>query len=185
MTDHYVTDARHLLSTAERGIAAIEALGHAWIREDQFATFPSSTGDTPTSGGGTSDPTQKVAMSESDRYRERDRIGRALVRLVGQVEAEVARLQPRHTGGACDCCGSETATHGERRDGSPAECWACWRFRREHGFHCGPEVHKDRPKSRMCECECCDPCDQKAAENRTQCEKCRKRKYRHPDSMTA
>ena len=49
MTDHYVTDGKHLLSTTQRGIAALEALGHAWLREDQFATFPTASGDTPTS----------------------------------------------------------------------------------------------------------------------------------------
>jgi len=169
VTDHYVTDGKHLLSTTQRGIAALEALGHAWIREDQFATFPTASGDTPTSGGGTSDPTHKVAMSETDRYKDRDRIGRALVRLVAQVEAEVARLRPRHTGGPCDCCETETATHGRRRDGSPAECWGCWTFRRREGFRCGEDVHEGRPKVRMCACpsECCEVCPDTASETRT------------------
>ena len=157
MTDHYVTDAKHLLSTTQRGIAALEALGHAWIREDQAATFPTASGDTPTSGGGTSDPTVKVATSEVDRYRDRDHIGRTLVRLVGMVEAEVSKLEPRHTGGPCDCCESETATHGRRDDGAPAECWGCWTFRRKMGFRCDDAIHEGRPTTNMCQCpaECC------------------------------
>ena len=170
MTDHYVTDGKHLLSTTQRGIAALEALGHAWIREDQFATFPTAPGDTPTSGGGTSDPTHKVAMSETDRYRDRDRIGRLLVSLVANLERHVENLSPRHTGGPCDCCQQATATHGRRRDGAPAECWACWTFRRKMGFRCDDAIHDDRPKATMCSCpsECCPGgCPDVASEMRT------------------
>jgi hypothetical protein len=175
----FVTDRRHAVQVAENGIAAIEALTKLWLREDEMACSPGSNGDTPTSGGGPSDPTLQTATREQDRYRSRDVIGRKLLKVVGELEDAVRQRQPRKAGGTCTCCDQETATHGEGHDGRPVECWGCWTFRRKMGYHCDAEIHKDRPKSRMCECECCDPCVNKAAENRTLCEMCKKRKHRN------
>jgi hypothetical protein len=176
----YVTDRQHAVRVATDGIAALEALTKLWLKEDELACAPGSTGDTPTSGGGTSDPTEATATREQDRYRSRDVIGRKLLKVVGELEDAVRQRQPRRAGGVCSCCDTETATHGEGKDGRPKDCWACWRFRRDNGFHCDAAIHQERPKTNLCACgpECCYACPDKPSEGRTVSERCKKRLQR-------
>ena len=179
----FITDRKHCVSIAEDAINAIEAIAKAWLREDELACSPRSPGGTPTSGGSHSDTTRSIAtgrgegMVDQERYRDRDRIGNKLLALKATAEAEVAKHRPRHTGGACSCCETETATHGVNHEGRPAMCFGCWRFLKEHNMRCGPAVHDGRPKVRMCECgpRCCEVCPDRAADGRTVSERCKKR----------
>ena len=192
----YITDRQHLLKVAESGIAAIEELAHAWLAEDQTACAPrASGGGGPISGGGTSDPVEAIASGrdpgpdwdglprppvDTDKYRDRDRIGSQLLALVGKLSEMAEAQKPRHTGGPCACCGKETATHGRGHDGRPVECWACWAFRRKMGFRCEDDIHDERPSTSMCECPdwCCEVCPDRSAEGRRVSDRCAQRMSR-------
>lgn len=191
----YITDRDHLLKVAEDGIAAVEALAHAWIAEDQAACAPRSRGfDGPTTGGGTSDTTLAIATGrdvddhaavprvDTTKYTDRDRLGSQLLAMVGRLKEMAGDLEPRKAGGDCACCGERgTATHGRDHRGRPTDCWSCWQFLRRMGYRCDVEVHEGRPEPlRFCACpvDCCEDCHDRAAEGRRVSERCKKRMQR-------
>jgi len=177
----FITDRKHLLSLSLEGIQAIEYLAKAWLAEDEAAHTPLSGVAVPVSGGGISDPTGRAALDDTDRYAARDRLGKELYGLIDRLKQARKRREPRAPGGPCSCCDRDTATHGQRDDGTPADCFPCWRYRRKHGYRCTDDVHQLRPDVRMCECppQCCDPCPDRVAPSRTTLsDRCAQRKAR-------
>lgn len=176
----HVTDRNHLSRVVLEGLAALVEIEQAWLAEDQAACAPRSNGSGgPISGGGTSDPVASIATGrdrdddtphppvDAAKYADRDRLGKALLTLVGRLKELVEERTPRRAGGPCGCCGERgTATHGRDHRGRPTDCWACWRFLKRMGYRCDAEVHQGRPEVRMCQCppECCEVCDQRATD---------------------
>ena len=186
----FITDSKHLSRRIQDGLAALMELQDLWLDEDARACTPRSQSGTSVSGGGQADPTHKVAVSESARYQDRDRLGAAIHRAVETLERLVADRQPRQAGGDCSCCQVHTATHGTTEGSVPALCWYCWRYLRKHGVPCDHEVHKLRPEPpRLCECpeECCGGgCADHVSPSRTKLsDRCAQRKSRGLWAKTA
>lgn len=162
----YLTDRGHCVSVAEDAIRDLEQLAKAWLREDEYACAPTSSG-TPGVGSGTSNPTERVAtgdgegMVDTSRYRDRDRLGRFLLREAERLHDELANWQPRSPTGPCatqGCNGS--ATHGDR-------CFECWRWKRANpGFEPTQMVDRETGRSlvddwnaqRHVSCQCSTSC---------------------------
>jgi hypothetical protein len=169
----YLTDRQHLLKVREQLRRDLDTLALAWVDEDEGACAPAAGGiASAVSGGGASDPTLTSADHHA-KYRGRDRIGRTLLHLAGKVREEAARLETRTPSRPCTCCGLELATHGEA-------CFECDRYARVHREWCGDNVHKARPRVRMCSCppERCEVCPDRAEEGRTVSHRCKARMQR-------
>lgn len=173
-----ITDRYHLARRTQAGIAALLDLQDAWIEEDAAACAPRSTADGPT-GTGTSDPTLTLADTP-DRYRHRDHLGNGIARAILQLEQLIEAHKPRNTGGPCQCCKRDTATHGRDNQGRPTDCHRCWTYLRREGFRCNDEIHTGRSYVRMCECptECCEVCPDRTEDGRALSRRCRGRKTR-------
>jgi len=167
----YLTDRRHLATVTNQLMAAIIDLDEMWRQEDSAACAPSGGRDGPSSPG-PSDPTSAIA-SRDRKFVDRDRIGGLLLHLLSSAQDTIERNTPRTPTERCLCCETEMATHGRM-------CWACDKYLRATGYHCDPQIHDDRPTVRMCECppECCEVCPDRAAEGRTESERCKKRRQR-------
>lgn len=167
-----LSDRHQLLRYCEDVIAAVETLGKAWIAEDRAACTPGRRSDGPISGGGPSDVTQRLATGsdrgpdfdhdptvpavDAGKYQHRDRIAALLAdgeRLIRNAKT-LGRVRPCRD---CACCGLDSATHGRSEEG-PALCFSCWRFLRDNGVRCTPEIHEARGRVELCQCpvpECC------------------------------
>lgn len=190
----YITDRDHLAKVIQAGLGALLELQDAWLEEDRAACAPRSGPAVAVSGGGTSAPTETAATGpdhldprdpgvprvDMAKYRHRDRLGSRILTAVQRLEDMVRERKPRQAGGPCSCCELETATHGRDSQGRPTDCWACWTFLRRMGRRCTDDIHEGRGRVRMCECppECCDVCPDRAAEQRSMSERCRKRMQR-------
>lgn len=91
-----ITDRDHLNQVVQRLMRDVVDVAEAWLREDADACAPASRDGLAarTSGGLPGDPTAGMADSEG-RYRERDWIGRQLVRLRADTATAVARYRTR------------------------------------------------------------------------------------------
>lgn len=178
MTQHHITDARHLSATTQRGIAALMDLDEAWRDEDAAACAPPANGQS-TRSNSAADQTGSIATVERNRYRDRDQLGRDILTAVNRLEEIRDRRKPRTPDGrACRCCNTRTATHGHDRHGKLILCWHCWRYQQHNGYPCDDELHALWPTTRMCECppNCCDVCPDQAEEGRRVSRRCRQRK---------
>lgn len=165
-----ITDRHHLVRIAEDGIEALEAVAKAWLREDDHACSPKASSGPPISGGGTSDPTQNVALRD-DRYRDRDEIGRFLYEIVQSLVAEKERREPRKAEKVSRCVNCNEGL-GTRTDG---RCSFCGPWHSRQGADRDPEQAKSYWFNTF-ETRPCRKCDEpiKVSEGRRTCDRCRK-----------
>lgn len=160
-------------------------VARSWADEDAASTMP-RTGDGTGSSPNTGDPVGTL-VEAGRRTDVRDRIGSHLLAAHRALRAAHLELTPRTPTRKCRCCQTEMATCAPDSSGEWTACPACEKYRRAWGSRCPDEVHQQRPKVRMCECDalsggrCCEPgtCTDRAAEQRAGLsDRCAQRKAR-------